>query len=42
MAKFSNTKKELMTLLGVGRKSPDIVMRFVFGEPVVQLILPSF
>ena len=28
-----STQKELMTLPGVGRKSSDIVMRFVFGEP---------
>ena len=27
------TQKELMSLPGVGRKSSDIVMRFVFGEP---------
>jgi endonuclease-3 len=32
-----NTQKELMTLPGVGRKSSDIVMRFVFGEPHIAV-----
>ena len=31
------TQKELMTLPGVGRKSSDIVMRFVFGEPHIAV-----
>ena len=32
-----STQKELMTLPGVGRKSSDIVMRFVFGEPHIAV-----
>ena len=32
-----STQKELMTLPGVGRKSSDIVMRFVFGEPNIAV-----
>ena len=32
-SKFSPIKKELMKLPGVGKKSSDIVMRFVFNEP---------
>lgn len=32
-----NTQKELMSLPGVGRKSSDIVMRFVFGEPHIAV-----
>jgi len=36
-AKVPNTQKELMTLPGVGRKSSDIVMRFVFGEPHIAV-----
>ena len=31
------TQKELMTLPGVGRKSSDIIMRFVFGEPHIAV-----
>ena len=31
------TQKDLMTLPGVGRKSSDIVMRFVFGEPNIAV-----
>ena len=31
------TQKDLMTLPGVGRKSSDIVMRFVFGEPHIAV-----
>jgi endonuclease-3 len=31
------TQKELMTLPGVGRKSSDIVMRFVFGAPHIAV-----
>ena len=32
-----STQKQLMTLPGVGRKSSDIVMRFVFGEPHIAV-----
>ena len=32
-----STQKELMTLPGVGRKSSDIIMRFVFGEPHIAV-----
>ena len=35
--KVPRTQKELMTLPGVGRKSSDIVMRFVFGEPHIAV-----
>ena len=35
--KVPQTQKELMTLPGVGRKSSDIVMRFVFGEPHIAV-----
>ena len=35
--KIPQTQKELMTLPGVGRKSSDIVMRFVFGEPHIAV-----
>jgi len=31
------TQRELMTLPGVGKKSSDIVMRFVFGEPNIAV-----
>ena len=31
------TQKELMTLPGVGRKSSDIVMRFVWGQPNIAV-----
>ena len=31
------TQRELMTLPGVGKKSSDIVMRFVFGEPTIAV-----
>ena len=31
------TQKDLMTLPGVGRKSSDIVMRFVFSEPHIAV-----
>ena len=36
-SKVPRTQKELMTLPGVGRKSSDIVMRFVFGEPHIAV-----
>jgi endonuclease-3 len=32
-----NTQAELMTLPGVGQKSSDIVMRFVFNEPHIAV-----
>ena len=32
-----NTQSELMKLPGVGKKSSDIVMRFVFGEPNIAV-----
>ncbi len=32
-----STEKELMSLPGVGRKSSDIVMRFVFGQPHIAV-----
>ena len=35
--KVPRTQKELMALPGVGRKSSDIVMRFVFGEPHIAV-----
>ena len=35
--KVPQTQKELMTLPGVGRKSSDIVLRFVFGEPHIAV-----
>ena len=35
--KVPRTQKELLTLPGVGRKSSDIVMRFVFGEPHIAV-----
>ena len=35
--KVPQTQKELMTLPGVGRKSSDIVMRFVFGAPNIAV-----
>ena len=31
------TQKELMSLPGVGRKSSDIMMRFVFGQPNIAV-----
>lgn len=31
------TQKELMTLPGVGRKSSDIIMRFVWGQPHIAV-----
>jgi len=31
------TQRELMTLPGVGKKSSDIVMRFVYGEPTIAV-----
>jgi len=31
------TQRELMTLPGVGKKSSDIVMRFVFGKPNIAV-----
>src|SRR6056300_1837124 len=37
-----STQKELMTLPGVGRKSSDIVMRFVFGEPHIAVYTHVF
>ena len=35
--KVPNTQKELMSLPGVGRKSSDIMMRFVFGQPHIAV-----
>ena len=35
--KVPNTQKELMKLPGVGRKSSDIMMRFVYGEPNIAV-----
>lgn len=35
--KIPSTQKELMKLPGVGKKSSDIVMRFVFGEPNIAV-----
>ena len=35
--KVPQTQKELMTLPGVGRKSSDIVMRFVWAEPNIAV-----
>ena len=35
--KVPQTQKELMTLPGVGRKSSDIVMRFVWGQPHIAV-----
>lgn len=35
--KVPRTQKELMSLPGVGRKSSDIVMRFVFGSPNIAV-----
>ena len=35
--KVPQTQKELMSLPGVGRKSSDIVMRFVFGQPHIAV-----
>ena len=35
--KVPKTQKELMSLPGVGRKSSDIVLRFVFGEPHIAV-----
>ena len=32
-----DTQKELMKLPGVGKKSSDIVMRFVFGKPYIAV-----
>ncbi|MDJ0894028.1 MAG: endonuclease III [Alphaproteobacteria bacterium] len=32
-----STRRELMSLPGVGRKSADIMLRFVFGEPAVAV-----
>ena len=32
-----STQKDLMTLHGVGGKSSDIVMRFVFGQPHIAV-----
>jgi endonuclease-3 len=31
------TQEELMTLPGVGRKSSDIIMRFVWGQPHIAV-----
>ena len=36
-AKVPQTQKELMTLPGVGRKSSDIIMRFVWGAPNIAV-----
>lgn len=36
-SKVPQTQKELMTLPGVGRKSSDIVMRFVWGAPNIAV-----
>jgi endonuclease-3 len=35
--KVPQTQEELMTLPGVGRKSSDIVMRFVWGQPHIAV-----
>ena len=35
--KVPQTQKELMSLPGVGRKSSDIMMRFVFGQPNIAV-----
>ena len=35
--KVPQTQKELMSLPGVGRKSSDIVMRFVWGQPHIAV-----
>lgn len=35
--KVPTTQKELMKLPGVGKKSSDIVMRFVYGEPNIAV-----
>jgi len=35
--KVPTTQKELMNLPGVGKKSSDIVMRFVYGEPNIAV-----
>ena len=35
--KVPSTQKELMKLPGVGKKSSDIVMRFVFGKPTIAV-----
>lgn len=35
--KVPQTQKELMTLPGVGRKSSDIIMRFVWGAPNIAV-----
>ena len=37
-SKVPQTQKELMSLPGVGRKSSDIVMRFVFGQPHIAAV----
>ena len=36
-SKVPQTQKEFMSLPGVGRKSSDIVMRFVFGSPNIAV-----
>lgn len=35
--KVPNDRKQLMELAGVGRKSTDIMMRFVFNEPAIAV-----
>ena len=35
--KVPQTQKELMSLPGVGRKSSDIMMRFVWGQPHIAV-----
>ena len=35
--KVPQTQKELMSLPGVGRKSSDIMMRFVWGQPQIAV-----
>jgi endonuclease III len=35
--KVPQTQEELMTLPGVGRKSSDIIMRFVWGQPHIAV-----
>ena len=35
--KVPNDRQQLMELAGVGRKSTDIMMRFVFNEPAIAV-----
>jgi len=36
-SKVPQTQQELMTLPGIGRKSSDIIMRFVWGQPHIAV-----